>query len=51
MTVPISGLGDAYFDGIYTQVRVRPRVSVSVYACVSLYDSRVHVCFLTLLPT
>ena len=24
---------------------VRPRVSVSVYECVSLYDPRVHVCF------
>ena len=27
-------------------MRVRPRVSVSVYVCVSLYDPRVHVRFL-----
>ena len=34
---------DDYFDGIYAQVRPRPRVSVSVYVGVSLYDPRVHV--------
>ena len=32
-----------YFDGMYAQVRPRPRVSVSVYVCVSLYDPRVYV--------
>ena len=37
---------DDYFDGIYAQKRVRPRVSVSVYVCVSLYDPRMHVRFL-----
>ena len=36
---------DDYFDGIYAQERVRPRVSVSVYVCVSLYDPRVYVRF------
>ena len=47
MTVPIGVLVvvDDYFDGIYAQVRVHPRVSVSVYAGVRLYDWRVHVCF------
>ena len=34
---------DDYFDGIYAQVWPRPRVSVSVYVGVSLYDPRVHV--------
>ena len=34
---------DDYFDGIYAQVWPRPRVSVSVYIGVSLYDPRVHV--------
>ena len=35
MTVPICVLvvADDYFDGIYAQVRLRPRVSVSVYVC------------------
>ena len=33
---------DDTFDGVYAQVRVRPRVSVSVYVCGSLYDPRVH---------
>ena len=48
MTVPIGVLVvvNDYFDGIYAQVRVRPRVSVSVYVCVSLYDSCMHVRFL-----
>ena len=48
MTVPIGVLVavDDYIDGIYTQVRVRPCVSMSVYVCVSLYDPRMHVCFL-----
>ena len=48
MTVPIDVLVvvNDYFDGIYSQVRVRPRVSVSVYVCVSLYDPRMHVRFL-----
>ena len=32
-----------YFDGIYAQVWPRPRVSVSVYVGVSLYDPRVLV--------
>ena len=49
MTVPIGVLVvvDDYFDGIYAQMqmRVRPRVSVSVYVCVKLYDPRVHVRF------
>ena len=36
-------MADDYFDGIYAQMRVRPRVSVSVYVCVKLYDPRVHV--------
>ena len=34
---------DDYFDGIYAQAWPRPRVSVSVYVGVSLYDPRVHV--------
>ena len=34
---------DDYFDGIYAQVRPRPRLSVIVYVGVSLYDPRVHV--------
>ena len=34
---------DDYFDGIYAQVWPRPRVSVSVYVGVSLYDPRVHL--------
>ena len=34
MTVPIGVLVVAdYFDSIYAQVRVRPRVSKSVYVC------------------
>ena len=39
MTVPTGVLvvvADNF--GIYAQVRVRPRVSASVYVCVSLYD-------------
>ena len=45
MTVPIGVLvlDDDYFDGIYTQVRMRPRVFVSVYVCMRLYDPRVHM--------
>ena len=48
MTVPMGVLVvvDDYFDGIYAQVPVRPRVSVSVYVCVSWYDPRVHEKFL-----
>ena len=44
MAVPIEVLVmvDDYIDGIYAQVRVRPRVSVSVYVCVNFYDPRVH---------
>ena len=44
MTVPtgILVVADDYFDGIYAQVRVLPRVPV----CVSLYDRCVHVCFI-----
>ena len=38
-------------DGIYPQIRVRPRVSVSMYVCVSLYDPCVHVGCFTLQPT
>ena len=34
---------DNHFDGIYAQVWPRPRVSVSVYLGVSLYDPRVRV--------
>ena len=34
---------DDYFDGIYAQVWPCPRVYVSVYVGVSLYDPRVHV--------
>ena len=34
---------DDYFDGIYAQVWPRPRVSVSVYVGMSLYDPCVHV--------
>ena len=36
-------MADDYFDGIYAQVWPRPRVPVSVYVGVSLYDPRVHV--------
>ena len=44
MTVQIGVLVavDDYFDGIYSQVRVRPRVSVSVYVCLRLYHPRVN---------
>ena len=44
MAVPIGVfvVVDDYIDGIYAQVRVRPRVSVSGYVCVSFYDPRVH---------
>ena len=47
MTVPrdVLVVVDDKFDSIYAQVRVRPRVSVSVYVCVSLYDPCVHVLF------
>ena len=47
MTVPVSVLVvvNDYFDGIYAQVWVRLRVSVSVYVCVSLYDPFLH-CYL-----
>ena len=44
MTVPrgVLVVVDDNYDGIYSQVRVRPRVSVSVYVCLSLYDPCVH---------
>ena len=47
MTVPIGVLVvvNDYFDGTYAQVWVHPRVSVSVYVCVSLYDPFLH-CYL-----
>ena len=38
------GGGGVFF--LYAQVRVRPRASLSVYVCVSLYDPRMHVSFL-----
>ena len=34
---------DDYFDGIYVEMWPGPRVSLSVYVGVSLYDPRVHV--------
>ena len=39
MTYPIDVLvvADDYFEGIYAQVRVRPRVSVTVYVCFFLH--------------
>ena len=48
MTVPrgVLVVVDHNFDGIYAQVRVCPRVSVSVNVCVSLYDPCAHVCLL-----
>ena len=36
-------MADDYIDGIYAQVWPRPRVSVSVYVGVNLYDPRVYV--------